>query len=499
MKKITYLIAFALVSLSIRAQSPYPTGPDNNSVIPNFNLTDVNGVAHNLYSYLNAGKSCFIEMGGVYCNPSWQYHNSGQMADFYYAYGPLGSDEVMVFWVETSTYCSLNDLVDTTDNQNFGNWLEGTPFPMVLSAALYNYFTDNTVPDIWRICPDKKIWKYYLQSPTQLKNIMNSQCGILTGVQNHARIMAPQTENGFSSGTVNFKVWLRNYGTNNITSAVLKLKENGVVVATKTFSNIVVPQFGTANLAFDAISLNPSATYTTEIQSINNVANRVDELSSVNLPFHTSVVSARAIKVKVHTENCPQTMYWQITNSSGSSVYTGGPYEGFNGNCGGPNAETIINHNINLPDANDSYNLTLYSTGGLGWKNYAALQTPGITPGIRVLNGTTVVYSQLNVGNFGSSITYENFLTVDTTLASEDFERNDITIYPNPSTGIINIDTVEPVGLAVFDLMGKQVFSAKNIDSNTTVDLSQLGSGVYIAKIINADGAETIKKISLTN
>lgn len=64
-----------------------------------------------------------------------------------------------------------------------------------------------------------------------------------------------------------------------------------------------------------------------------------------------------------------------------------------------------------------------------------------------------------------------------------------VAIYPNPSTGIINIsnDTNVENTIVVTDLTGK-VVSSKVSSVATTIDLSTAGTGIYIVEVLNENG-----------
>jgi hypothetical protein len=60
-----------------------------------------------------------------------------------------------------------------------------------------------------------------------------------------------------------------------------------------------------------------------------------------------------------------------------------------------------------------------------------------------------------------------------------------INIFPNPSTGIFNIGSEEPVNVVVKDVQGRIVADVKNASS---IDLSNQPVGMYIMSIANAEG-----------
>lgn len=76
-------------------------------------------------------------------------------------------------------------------------------------------------------------------------------------------------------------------------------------------------------------------------------------------------------------------------------------------------------------------------------------------------------------------------------------ENSNFQIYPNPSTGLVNLVGVEGAQVVVCNMVGEVVYTESNAAAKTTVDLSNLASGNYIVKIINNDEVST-QKIVLT-
>ena len=82
-------------------------------------------------------------------------------------------------------------------------------------------------------------------------------------------------------------------------------------------------------------------------------------------------------------------------------------------------------------------------------------------------------------------------------LSSNDFAFNfeNVKVYPNPSSGIFQLQIQEEVQLEVYDLMGK-MFLQKNVQAGAAFfDLSQYASGVYILKATNVFGDTIVSKI----
>ncbi len=70
-----------------------------------------------------------------------------------------------------------------------------------------------------------------------------------------------------------------------------------------------------------------------------------------------------------------------------------------------------------------------------------------------------------------------------------------LVVYPNPSSGVINLSTDKAIsGVVIVDLMGKQMHT-QSFDSN--IDISQLTKGIYILKAMFVDGTVQHAKFTL--
>ncbi len=107
-----------------------------------------------------------------------------------------------------------------------------------------------------------------------------------------------------------------------------------------------------------------------------------------------------------------------------------------------------------------------------------------------------VFQSDESVTNQGVII--DDFL-ISGTLASDSFDSNSISIYPNPSSGIYNITSNNyPIEkIEVYDITGKIIESEVNLEitnNSTVLNLTQVSSGLYFVRI-SANNQKIIKKI----
>jgi len=153
LKKIILALLFVL-SISSYAQLP------DGSVAPDFTLTDYYGNVHNLYEYLDAGKTVILEVFAAHCPSCWNYHQTNTLKNLYNAYGPEGTNELMVLALEYDQWNNHNAFIGDGDPWvTQGNWLEGTPFPIFNvedpDRGVFADYNINGYPIIHKICPNR--------------------------------------------------------------------------------------------------------------------------------------------------------------------------------------------------------------------------------------------------------------------------------------------------------------------------------------------------------
>ncbi|UXP32244.1 DUF4832 domain-containing protein [Reichenbachiella agarivorans] len=109
-------------------------------------------------------------------------------------------------------------------------------------------------------------------------------------------------------------------------------------------------------------------------------------------------------------------------------------------------------------------------------------------------NETTYFYRMTSFNNMGSS-TYSEPVsgTTGETILKTQFEKNDFNVYPNPTTGIINLSKAYNK-IFLYSISGTMLRSAEQTSS---VDLSQLQKGVYILVAEDIQTKSTTKVIKL--
>jgi hypothetical protein len=81
-------------------------------------------------------------------------------------------------------------------------------------------------------------------------------------------------------------------------------------------------------------------------------------------------------------------------------------------------------------------------------------------------------------------------------LSSNEFEKNYIKLYPNPTSHVLYFDFKEMVveQINVFSLLGANVFQTRDLNQNSSIDVSFLKNGFYFAQITFENGSNYMYK-----
>ncbi len=131
--------------------------------------------------------------------------------------------------------------------------------------------------------------------------------------------------------------------------------------------------------------------------------------------------------------------------------------------------------------------------GGSGYE-YAKSFAIGLLGKIIILgesgNGFNKLSTSTNAGIFMASYTQP-------ALATQNFNlENTISVYPNPATNNVTISSTENLqSIAIYDILGKQIFTKTSNNSSETIDVSSFDNGVYFARILSENSVLSTIKI----
>lgn len=141
------------------------------------------------------------------------------------------------------------------------------------------------------------------------------------------------------------------------------------------------------------------------------------------------------------------------------------------------------------------YNASFSLTGGLpSGGNYSGNGVSGgvFNPATAGLGSQTITYTYTDGNNCSNTAT--NTIVVDACLSLEDNVISTISVYPNPTNGILTVSNIsKETSFTIFTASGQVVL--KGIVSNTvdTIDLSKVENGIYILQLNQSEANQTVR------
>ena len=90
----------------------------------------------------------------------------------------------------------------------------------------------------------------------------------------------------------------------------------------------------------------------------------------------------------------------------------------------------------------------------------------------------------------GVFLTYNNDCGSHVGVA--EVSESNVRLYPNPTNGILNIESNGEMTISVMNILGQKVLETTATD-NTTIDLSGFESGIYMVRVMTENGMMTEK------
>lgn len=494
MKKM--LLSLGLfAALSANAQLP------DGSVAPNWTFTDTEGQSHTLYDYLDDGYTVFIDVSAAWCGPCWNYHNTHALRDLYEQHGPAGmadvqagtTDNAMVFFIEGQLTNTAAQLTGTNAGNTYatasqGDWTAGTTYPIIdlpnnsAGTGFMNGYAIGYFPTIYKVCPNRIIEEIGPQNAATLYASV-ADCPAPASAPADAAMIAYTAGTSVCPGQAYTPtVQIQNNGTSPMTNATVSITLNGTQVSTGTF---------TGNLAtYDLATVTCSPIATPVAGALVATVTTANDAMASNGVITTSlsiapVAMAPNATVKVNTDAYGDELTWNIKRSNGTTVASGGPYT-TQGSAGSfPQADV----NFTLI-AGECYTVTLMDEFGDGFDGQY-----GNGSFIIQVNGTDV----LTAPNWTTGELVMK-MAANSTLGLEDLAIQEMTVYPNPASGLVNVAFEGNGGeyaVTIQDLSGRTVATKTiaNASGATSIELpiADLQAGNYFVSVSQGAATHTQK------
>lgn len=278
------------------------------------------------------------------------------------------------------------------------------------------------------------------------------------------------------------KLTIYNRGTANLTSATINYSLDGGANQTYNWTgDLGIHKFNSFEVPINATA---DGIIAVNIASVNGTiderATNDSSQGSFKVQSPAPNVAATAFQFKLQRDTKGSEITWNIKNSSGTIIYSGGPY------TNSTNLPPATNINWVLP-AGNCYTFTINDSGSNG---ICCSNNSGY---YQIKNGATIIAEG---ASFGSS---EKKVFTNYPLATSAFEAStEIYVYPNPASSLLNIKVPSAFGLPnkylITNSLG-QIIEDKTIvsDSDLTISTSRFSNGIYFITIFKENAKKTMR------
>ena len=160
MKKLLLVALALLVSTASFAQfrtapreagAPMATKSLDFGQATNFTFTTLDNQTLQLQDWLDSGYYVLLDISATWCSWCWRLHSAHVLETLYQNYGPNGTNEMRVLWVEGDPDTDPSLIYGGSGSQ--GNWTAGVSYPIASHDGVASLYGLTGYPMVVLICP----------------------------------------------------------------------------------------------------------------------------------------------------------------------------------------------------------------------------------------------------------------------------------------------------------------------------------------------------------
>jgi thiol-disulfide isomerase/thioredoxin len=355
---LSFLISFLLVHTPAKA-----------SYALNMVMTDTEGTEHNIYSYLDQGKTVLLDFYTYWCTPCQTA--SPHLENLWEEHGPNGDDTMVILGIEVSSHYDID--AEGIDLDALGSsW--GASYPIINYNGIPDeYLNDVEVfPTYAVICPDKSYQVAHGFGAPQ--TLFEWQQGINTcnNLDSSYDAHMLNATSAVCGDDLEIELEIGNAGFYNIYGMSMDVYIDSEYISTHEWDNVLAPGQTTANissnpyLVIDGTDFSAAADLNIEVvvnasgdENSSNDSIIIQESSEPQTPYQD-------IYITFQTDDYPADNAWELRDVYGNLIASQG-YDDF-GNVVGYGADetnTLFTYQYTL-DFQKCYTFTMYDQYGDG-------------------------------------------------------------------------------------------------------------------------------------
>lgn len=354
---------------------------------------------------------------------------------------------------ERDFYSVMKKLLPSANGTNLGELAEGNYFAYNFTWELANVYNNDQLDAIAWVQNQntKEVYQTCKSSQELVPFFDNEAC--VSDISNVKSVIC--------SGEACPRFLLTNYGGTPLTSAEVEVLVNGESLKTMEWNgNLDTFESETVDLGEVGFTVNEDNFLEVRINSVNGGIDGVPDNNLATFEFDGAPdIANKVLTLTVRTDGNPQETTWKVTQiESGEVVLEGGPYDTPN------HTYTEI---LEIPN-DGCYDFTIYDAGGNGFSGSGIY---GMKAG-----STTLFHGKV----FGDS--ESNEFSYEITDSTEEPSVASTSIFPNPTTGMVNILTEGEQMVTIYNMVGQRVFEVV-ASSFVQIDMKAFGTGIYVVKV----------------
>ena len=275
------------------------------------------------------------------------------------------------------------------------------------------------------------------------------------------------------SGRVAPRFTIKNYGTEALNSVLFRVTDDAGVELTTYLWEGYIPQDGTTDFVFEEIDCNYSSYINIEAVELNGNADEMPFDNIRNIALVTAdEIEDGYMKIQIKTGSDPENLLLEVKNMN----------------------TNVVDHSFTFEDANKVYTFEIYlqdvACYRVSFKNAKGEGLGGGFFAVKDSNNSTIFSGTSNDFRYELASEFSN-----QTVSIDEIGVENIKIFPNPATSVVNISVKDLYQVDVYNNIGQLIYTEIVNNDNVVLDTESWGNGLYYIDIETKNGSHLSQKV----